>query len=649
MGKSVMGTLGESVKTQPLSSPVTGKGKKENASVSAARPEEKPSSGNEPLFPQPQREASPAKTFVLKGPLPVKEFAAQLGLKPFQLIHHLMELNIFATLTQVLDEEAIRKVCAKLGYTIVTEKRERHPSPIPKETKPTIQPPAAPSQDVRPRPPVVTFMGHVDHGKTSLLDAIRSSRVAQGEVGGITQHIGAYTVQRQGRTITFIDTPGHEAFTAMRARGAQVTDIVVLVVAADDGVMPQTVEAIHHAKAAKVPILVAINKIDLPTANPLRVKTQLQEYGLVPEEFGGDTIVCEVSALKKKGIEDLLDLILLQAEVMELRANVKGPAKARVIESQMETGRGPTATVIVQSGCLRVGDVALCGHHWGRVRALIDDMGRQVKEVYPGYPVRIVGLDGLPQPGEELLTDKDERKIREMAEARLEELKRTKAESPPKITLENLFAAIAEDQKKTLSLVLKADTQGSLEALSEQLRKLPQDKVQLEIVHAGVGPVSESDILLAKASQGIVIGFHTRTDGAAVAAAKREGVQIKLFGIIYELVDQVREAMQGLLEPELRETILGVAVVKKVFALSKYTVAGCFVESGRLVHNARARVLRKRQPVYDGTILTLKRFQDEVAEVRAGMECGLRLSDFNQFEEGDRIECYQLEKVPQSL
>ncbi|MGD9896743.1 MAG: translation initiation factor IF-2 [Candidatus Methylacidiphilaceae bacterium] len=590
------------------------------------------------------------KTIPLRGPIAVRDLAGLLEIKPFQLIHHLMELNIFPTLTQLLDEDVARRVSARMGFEVQTERKERHgpPPPAPKIVE---EPPPAPAAkpEMRLRSPVVAFLGHVDHGKTTLLDAIRHTRVAAGEAGGITQHIGAYTIHRGGKWITFIDTPGHEAFTAMRARGASITDIVVLVVAADDGVMPQTIEAIDHARAAGVPLLVAISKIDARGANPLRVKTQLQERGLVAEEFGGDTIFCEVSALKGEGIDHLLEMILLQAEVLELHAPFHGPAAGRVIEAQKETGRGPTATILVQKGTLHVGDVVICGPYWGRVRALINDLGKTVREASPSTPVKVIGLSGLPSPGEELIVEGDERKARQIAEERLAALKQPRQEEGPKVTLENLFEAIAEGQRKTLHLILKGDTQGSIEALVSQLQKIPSKKVELSIIHAAAGPVTESDILLAKASEGIVIGFNVKTDSSAAAAAKREGVQIKLFSVIYELVDQVRDAMAGLLEPELRETVLGSALVKKVFELNKFSVAGVLVQTGRIVRKGQARVLRGKQPIYDGSIQTLKRFQDEVPEVRAGLECGMRLGNFDDYEPNDIIQCYQLERVPQSL
>jgi translation initiation factor IF-2 len=473
--------------------------------------------------------------------------------------------------------------------------------------------------------------------------------VAAGEAGGITQHMGAYTVKRGDHIITFLDTPGHEAFTAMRSRGANVTDIVILVVAADDGIMPTTIEAINHARAAKVQIMVAINKIDLPGANLVRVKGQLQEQGLVPEEYGGETIVCEVSATKGIGIEKLLEMMLLQAEVLELKANPRGLSRGTIIESQVEQGRGATATVLVRHGTLKVGDAILAGPFYGRVKALINDVGQSVKEAGPSIPVKILGLDGAPSPGEEYNTLKQEREARELAEDRAQKLRLGKLEAPPRVTLENLFEAIADEGHKVLKVILKGDVQGSVEAIVASLKKIESKKIDLDIVLSGVGPISESDILLAKASQAVVIGFNTKTDNSAANAAKREGVQIKLFSIIYELIDQVKDAMVGLLDPELRETPLGTAIVKQVFQLSKFPVAGCSVQSGRIVRNARARVLRKRQPIYDGAVATLKRFQDDASEVRAGLECGIRLGDFDEYLADDIIECYQLEKFAQTL
>ena len=565
-----------------------------------------------------------------------------------------MEMNVFATLNQNIEEAVAKKICEKRGFVFLAEKRKEGGGVH--KVAPVVEPPKPkpiPSANLKPRPPIVTFMGHVDHGKTSLLDAIRRAKVAAGEAGGITQHIGAYTVARGDNKITFLDTPGHEAFTAMRARGANVTDIVVLVVAADDGIKPQTLEALRHAQAAKVTIMVAINKVDLPNANLDKVKGQLQELGLAPEEWGGQTVVCEVSATKGTGIEKLLEMIALQSEVLELRADPTGHARARVIETQIETGRGPTATVLVQQGSLKVGDSFVCGPHQGKVKALFDDAGNSIKTAGPSVPARIIGLSGAPSPGEEVVVVGSEREARSIVEERQEAQRVTRLAAgpgaPTGVTLENLFASIADGQKKCLRVVLKGDVQGSVEAIVEAIRKIQSQKVTLDVVLSTIGPISESDILLAKASGAVVIGFNTKTDNSAANAAKREGVQIKLFSIIYELVDQVKEAMTGLLDPELRESPLGTALVKKVFELSKFMVAGSQVQTGRITKSGRARVIRKKQPIYDGAVVTLKRFQEDVPEVRQGLECGIRLGNFDEYEEGDIIECYQLEKVPQTL
>ncbi|GAB4242233.1 MAG: translation initiation factor IF-2 [Candidatus Methylacidiphilales bacterium] len=592
----------------------------------------------------------------MKSPIVVKDLATRIGLKPFQVVHELMEMNIFATLNQNIDEEVARKICEKRGFQFQLEKREKGAG-VHREEKVVEPPPPPPTveENLKLRPPVITFMGHVDHGKTSLLDAIRQTKVVEGEAGGITQHIGAYTVKRDGKQITFLDTPGHEAFTAMRARGAQVTDIVVIVVAADDGLMPQTLEAIQHAKAARAAnpnhfsIMVAINKIDAPGANPERVKGQLQEQGLTPEEWGGETLVCEVSALKRIGIEKLLENMLLQAEILELKAEPNGPARGVVIESQIEPGRGPNATIIVQHGKLKVGDAFICGPFWGRVKALVNDLGQSVKEAGPSTPVKVLGFDGAPVPGEEFTVMKNDREARQISEERQAALRLDKLGADKPVMLENIFASLQNSQRKTIPLIIKSDVQGSLEAIVESLKKIKSDKISIDFILTSVGPVSVSDVLLAKASKAIIIGFNTKTENNAASAAKREGVQIKLFSIIYELIDQVQEAMVGMLDPEVREARIGTAVVKKVFELSKFPVAGCIVESGRITKSARARVIRKKIQIYDGTVQTLKRFRDEVNEVRSGMECGLRLGNFTEYHEGDVIECYVLEKVPQSL
>ena len=590
------------------------------------------------------------KIIHIKPPIIVRDLAQQIGLKPFQLIHDLMDMNIFAAINHTIEPDIAAAICKKHGYTFEVEKREKgagvHTRPVVVEEPP--RPVVQTKEELKPRAPIITFMGHVDHGKTSLMDAIRKSRVAAGEAGGITQHIGAYTVNYKGQTITFIDTPGHEAFTAMRARGAKVTDVVVLVVAADDGIMPQTNEAINHAKAAKVPIIVAINKIDLPSANIERVKTQLRDKGLTPEDWGGETICVPVSATKGTGIDQLLDMMVLQAEIMELKASPTSPPRATVIEAQIEPGRGPTATVIVQMGTLKVGQPFICGHFSGKVKSLINDAGESVKEAGPATPVKVLGFTGLPNAGDELTVMDSEKSVRTLSEERLTDLRSQKLAMPQRATLESLFDSM-EEGRKELQLILKCDVQGSAEALTASLNQIESKKIDLELIHVGVGPITESDVLLATASNAVIVGFNVKVENQAASAAKREGIQIKLYSIIYELIDQVKEAMVGMLDPEVRESVVGHAEIRQIFELSKGTVAGCFVTDGRILRTGRARVLRRRQPIYDGGIATLRRFQDDVKEVRVGVECGIKLGDFTEYEVGDIIECYNLEKVAQQL
>ena len=561
-----------------------------------------------------------------------------------------MNYNIFANVNQTIEPDIASKIAESHGFVLEKERREKGGG-VHKVEQVVVAPPPPiieKKEELKPRAPIITFMGHVDHGKTTLMDAIRKTRVAAGEAGGITQHIGAYSVSRNGATLTFIDTPGHAAFTAMRARGANVTDIVVLVVAADDGLMPQTIEAINHAKAAPhVKIMVAINKIDLPSANIDRVKKQLQERGLSPEDWGGETIVCLVSATKGTGIDHLLEMISLQAEVMELKASPTATARGTVIEAQVEAGRGPTATVIVQMGTLKIGDPFICGDYSGKVKSLLDDRGKPVKEAVPSMPVKVLGFTGLPNAGDELLVMDSERSTKTLSEERLVTKRADKLTVPKRATLESLLEATGGT--KVLRIVLKCDAQGSLEALVGALKQIESKKVDLELIHSAVGPISESDILLASASNAVVVGFNVKVENMAVSAAKSEGVQVKLYSIIYELLDQIKEAMAGLLDPEHRETIIGHAEVKQVFELSKGIVAGCLVTNGRIARSARARVLRKRQPVYDGGISTLRRFQDDVKEVRSGLECGIKLGDFSEYQVGDVIECYQLEAFTQKL
>jgi translation initiation factor IF-2 len=595
-------------------------------------------------------EAEPQKIILIKPPIIVKQLASELGLKPHQLIAELMTYNIFANINQTIEPDIAAKIAENHGFVLEKERREKGAG-VHKVEQVVVAPPPPvieKEEELKPRAPIITFMGHVDHGKTTLMDAIRKTRVAAGEAGGITQHIGAHSVDHNGAKITFIDTPGHAAFTAMRARGANVTDIVVLVIAADDGIMPQTIEAINHAKAAPhVKIMVALNKIDLPGANIDRVKKQLQEQGLTPEDWGGETIVSPVSATKGTGIDHLLEMMTLQAEVMELKASPTATPRGTVIEAQVEAGRGPTATVIVQMGTLRIGDPFICGDYSGKVKSLLDDRGQAVRKAGPSTAVRVLGFTGLPNAGDELLVMESERSAKTLSDERLETKRANKLTLPQRATLESLLEAA--DGKKVLRIVLKCDAQGSLEALEGALKQIESKKVDLEIIHSAVGPISESDILLASASDAVVVGFNVKVESMAVPAAKREGVQVKLYSIIYELLDQMKEAMAGLLEPEHRETVIGHADVKQVFQLSRGIVAGCLVTDGRVARTARARVLRKRQPVYDGGISTLRRFQDDVKEVRSGLECGIKLGDFSEYQVGDVIECYQLEAIAQKL
>jgi translation initiation factor IF-2 len=592
---------------------------------------------------------------IIKPPIAVRELAGQLKQKPFKIIADLMELGVFANVNQAIDEKIAQQLCAKYGFRFEVEKRERGGGVVHAPAKKIELDVEDKPEQLKPRAPVVTIMGHVDHGKTTLLDVIRKANVAASEAGGITQHIGAYTIsvphperKNELAQITFLDTPGHAAFSSMRARGANVTDIVVLVVAANDGVMPQTLEAFNHAKAAKVPILVAVNKMDHPNANPMKVRQQLQDKGLVPDDWGGDTIFADVSALTKQGVDKLLELILLQAELLELKANPDRRAKGNIIESGVEPG-GPTATVLVRKGTLRISDIILCGEFYGRVRALISEEGQRLKEAGPSVAVKVLGMNGVPDAGLEFSVVEDEKAARELAEQRANETKAQDLENRSKVTLENLFASLAAAQSKALKIVVKADTQGSVEAIVEALKKIDSDKVSLEILHSDVGTITENDVALASASDAVILGFHARLDSTAAEKAKHEGVQVKLYAIIYELIDQVKEAMAGLLEPDVKESIIGSAEVRQIFELSKgMPVAGCMVSSGRIV-KGKVRVRRRKDVIYEGIAQSLRRFQDEVNEVRAGMECGIRIEGYSEFQVGDAIECYTTEKVAAKL
>ncbi|MBM3849691.1 MAG: translation initiation factor IF-2 [Verrucomicrobia bacterium] len=602
--------------------------------------------------------AADAPTIIMRPPIVVRELAEQMGKKPFQIIGDLMQMNVFATVTQTIDAEAAIKICAKHGIRFETEKRDKaaHVVNVPKEEKLELDTEDKP-ETLCPRPPVITIMGHVDHGKTSLLDVIRKANVASGEAGGITQHIGAYTIQyphpNTGKleSLTFLDTPGHAAFSAMRARGANVTDIVVLVVAANDGVMPQTLEALSHAKAAKVPIIVAVNKCDHPNSNPMKVRQQLQDKGLVPDDWGGDTLFVECSAITKKGIDTLIDSILLQAELLELKANPDRNAKGNVIESGVEAG-GPVATVLVRKGTLHIGDVIICGEHYGKVRAMMNEEGLRLKEATPSVAVRVLGLNGVPDAGSEFSAVENERAARDLAEERSDTRRKSEMEGDRRKTrasLSDLFGRIGDLSAKVLKVIVKADTQGSVEAIVGALREIKSQKVSLEVVHSAVGAINVSDVNLARGSKAVILAFHTRVDNNAAEEAKHHAVEIRLYAIIYELIDQVKDAMAGLLDPLLKDVVIGQAEVRKIFDLSKGgRVAGCAVTTGRLVRG-KMRLRRRGNLVYEGVSLTLKRFQDEVNEVRSGMECGVRLDGFDDYQEGDLIECYSVEKIAAKL
>ncbi len=592
---------------------------------------------------------------IMKPPIAVREFAERLKQKPFKIIADLMEIGVFANVNQTIDEKIAAQICAKYNLRFEVEKRAKGEGVVHTQIKKVELDIDDKPEDLKPRAPVVTIMGHVDHGKTSLLDVIRKANVVAGEAGGITQHIGAYTIavphperKKELAQITFLDTPGHAAFSSMRARGANVTDIVVLVVAATDGVMPQTLEALAHAKAAKVPILVAVNKCDHPNANPLRVRQQLQEKGLVPDDWGGDTIYVECSAVTKQGIDKLLEMILLQADLLELKANPTRNAKGNVIESGVSPG-GPTATVLVRKGTLHLGDVIICGEYYGKVRALINEEGQRLKEAGPSVAVSVLGLNGVPEAGWEFSCVDDEKAARALAEERAFSAKSEDLENRSKVTLENLFASLKAAQSKVLRVVIKADTQGSVEAIVEALKKIDSDKVTMEVLHSAVGTITENDVALASASKAVILGFHTRLDSTAAEKAKHTGVQIKLYAIIYELIDQVKDSMAGLLDPDLRDTVVGSAEVRQIFELSKgIPVAGCMVTVGRIVRG-KVRVRRNKDIIYEGVTQSLRRFQDEANEVRAGMECGIRIEGYSDFQVGDAIECYAVEKIAAKL
>jgi len=585
----------------------------------------------------------PPRRIALSEGVTVKELSEKMeDVKSRDIMKALISRGIMATVNQSIEPNLAIEICKEFGYEASIQSFEEELSQVQTvESKP---------EDLEPRAPVITVMGHVDHGKTSLLDAIRETTVAAGEAGGITQHIGAYHVDVGTRKVVFLDTPGHEAFTLMRARGAKVTDIVVLVVAADDGVMPQTLEAIDHAKAAGVPIVVAVNKIDKAEAQPDRVKQQLSDRGLMPEEWGGSTVFVNVSAKKRQNLEQLLEMLLLVADLQELKANPKKPATGTVLEARLDKGRGPVATVLVQDGTLEVSDTVVAGAVAGKVRALNDDRGNRLKSAGPSTPVEILGLQSLPEPGDQLLAVTDSLKAQSIVAFRQLKLREKAMAASSKIRLEDLGRAIAEGQLKELPLVLKADVQGSVEAVADQLMKLPQDKIKLRIIRSGAGAITEGDVLLAAASNAVVIGFSVRPERKAAEIAERDRVEIRLYTVIYDAVEEMKKAMEGLLEPSIREIRLGSAEVRDTFKISKVgTIAGSFVVDGRVSRSAQVRLLRDNVVIHTGKVSSLKRFKDDASEVKAGLECGIGIANYNDLKPGDIIEFFTTEKVKETL
>jgi translation initiation factor IF-2 len=596
----------------------------------------------------PPAELVDGNVLLLRGSIIVKSLAEVLHLKPNIIIAELMKMNILAAINQSIDVNVIRKIAEKHGFTVQVEKRGPRPSiesKLEERAEDEDQP-----EDMMRRPPVVTFLGHVDHGKTSLLDQIRDAKVAAGESGGITQHIGAYTVELSGKKIAFLDTPGHAAFTAMRARGANLTDVAVIIIAADDGIMPQTREAIKHVQAAGVAMMVAINKIDMPTADVQRAMQQLQTEGLTPEEWGGELICCPVSAETGEGIDHLLEMILLQADVLELQANPTRRAEGYVIEAQLEPGMGPTANLLIKRGTLSVGDVVLCGQYCGKVRALLNDHGAKIKSAGPSTPVKCLGLPGVPGAGDHFQVYANEKAAKSLASDQAAKLRQESLHTPIKTSLDSLFIQIEEGEKMELKVVLKADTQGSVEAIATSLEEIESDKVILNIILSGTGNVTDNDVMLASASDAIILAFHVGKESGIDSTAKHEGVEIRLHQVIYELIDEVRDAMTGLLKPVIQEDVRGEAEIRKVFVVGRRNkVAGCLVVKGNIRPKYRARVRRGEEVLCEGRIESLKHFQDEVAEVREAQECGIRLDKTMDYEEGDRLEFYELTEVAQTL
>jgi translation initiation factor IF-2 len=585
----------------------------------------------------------PPRKVALSEGVTVKELAEKMpDVKSRDIMKTLISRGIMATVNQTIEPSLAIEICKEFGYEATIQSFEEELVQVQTET--------SRPEDLASRGPVVTVMGHVDHGKTSLLDAIRETSVAAGEAGGITQHIGAYHVDVGSRKVVFLDTPGHEAFTLMRARGAKVTDVVVLVVAADDGVMPQTIEAIDHAKAAGVPMIVAVNKIDKPDAQPDRVRQQLSDRGLMPEEWGGSTVFVNVSAKKKMNLEQLLEMILLVADLQELKANEKRPAVGTVLEARLDKGRGPVATILVQDGTLNVGDTVVAGAVAGKVRALVDDRGGRLKAAGPATPVEILGLAALPEPGDQLLAVTDSLKAQSIVAFRQLKLREKAMAASSRIKLEDLGRAIAEGQLKELALVVKADVQGSVEAVTDQLMKLPQEKIKLRIIRSGAGAITEGDVLLAAASNAVVIGFNVRPERKAADTAERDKVEVRLYTVIYDAVDEMKKAMEGLLEPTVREIRLGAAEVREAFRISKVgTIAGSYVTEGRVNRNAQVRLLRDNVVIHTGKVSSLKRFKDDATEVKAGLECGIGIANYNDIKPGDVIEFFTTERVKETL
>ncbi len=586
---------------------------------------------------------APGKEVELEFPVTVKDLAIKLQEKPSVIIKQLMGMGIMAGINQALDEIVANKVCLKYGCVIKK-------APDAEEIVLRLHQEKDKTSQLKPRPPIVTFMGHVDHGKTSLLDAIRKTKVAEGEHGGITQHIGAYRVSLSGGDITFLDTPGHEAFTAMRARGASITDIVVLVVAADDGIMPQTQEAIDHARAAGVSIIVAINKIDKPGANLDMVKKQLSEVGLVSEDWGGKTITVAVSAKTGEGIDNLLEMILLQAEVMELKANPNRLAQGVVVESKMAKGRGPVATLLVQNGTLHLNQNIIVGNLYGKIRAMLNDHGQAVTFVAPATPVEILGISGIPAAGEKFFAIEDEKQAKSLAAARMEKDKHQQIKIAKRVNLEGLYAQIAEGRIKDLKLIIKADVQGSLEAIKDTLNKLNVSEIKIDMIHLGVGNINSSDAILAVASDALILGFNVASDSLAKEIISKEGIDVRIYSIIYELANDIKAAVEGMLDPKLKRVFSGRAEVRKMFKLSRSgIIAGCFVTKGKITRNSMVTVVRNGQVAFEGKLSSLKRFKDDVREVAEGFECGIAIGGFDQLAEGDIIEAYEIEKIARKL